>query len=240
MHDPIKDVYGLKPGDTLLLHFPGGESRTLTVVGLTRSQGGGVVLSGMVGLREAYGIVAPGVVPRGQDPLPSPYILQIDANHSNEIMKTITVIDGLFSVETSMLDEYAERFMDQFLPLPILIAALALFTSSVIIANSVALAMLERRRQVGILKAIGLQTEQVLGLLVLENVMLGLLGGGLGAGLGAAVVFGTDALGSAVSNFPMDAVVLLVLLSVGLSFVATVVSAVGPASERPLDALRYE
>ena len=100
---------------------------------------------------------------------------------------------------------------------------------------------LERRRQIGIMKAMGLQTENVLGLLLLENGLVGLGGGLLGAGLSILTLLGTQALGDvSAQNTPYAALGLLVLLAVGLSLAATLITAWGAARERPLNVLRYE
>ena len=63
--------------------------------------------------------------------------------------------------------------------------ALALFASSVIIANVVSLATLKRRHEIGIMKAFGLPIERVLGLL--ESALVGLVGGVRGVGPGVLI-----------------------------------------------------
>ncbi len=85
--------------------------------------------------------------------------------------------------DTRFLNDLINRIIDQFTSFPILVAALALFTGGVVIANSVALSTLERRREIGIMKAVGLQRERVLGMLLLENGLMGLVGGLIGVGI---------------------------------------------------------
>ena len=72
-----------------------------------------------------------------------------------------------------MLNDLINRVIDQFTSFPILVAALALVVGGIVIANSVALSTLERRREIGIMKAVGLQRERVLGMLLLENGLMG-------------------------------------------------------------------
>ncbi|TMF55442.1 MAG: FtsX-like permease family protein, partial [Chloroflexi bacterium] len=55
------------------------------------------------------------------------------------------------------------------------IASLALLAGIVIIANTVALAMLERRREIGILKSVGYDSGTVLSQVLLENAVVGAL-----------------------------------------------------------------
>ena len=46
-----------------------------------------------------------------------------------------------------------------------------------------ALSTLERRREIGIMKAVGLQRERVLGMLLIENGLMGIVGGLIGVGI---------------------------------------------------------
>jgi putative ABC transport system permease protein len=117
-----------------------------------------------------------------------------------------------------------------------------LFSGGVIIANTVSLTTLERRRQVGVMKAIGLKGRRVLLQMVLENGIVGLLGGLLGVGVG---VIGTLLLSinspvSITQSVDWIDVVLLLALSLVISLVATLLSAWTAAREKPLNVLRYE
>src|SRR5262249_5902410 len=53
------------------------------------------------------------------------------------------------------------------------VTSLAMLASVILIANTVALAMLERRRELGILKALGHTSRSVLGEVMLENGVVG-------------------------------------------------------------------
>ena len=60
------------------------------------------------------------------------------------------------------------------------LASLALFAGAIIIANAVALAMLERRREQAVLKSVGYTSGRVLAGVLVENGVIGGLGGVLG------------------------------------------------------------
>ena len=111
-------------------------------------------------------------------------------------------------------------------------------------ANTVALATLERRRQIGILKAVGLKGRRVLGVMLLENLLISLLGGLLGLGLSALGVAIMSRLGiEATILIPDDArpvAVALVIAAVLIGALATVLSARMAIRERALNVLRYE
>ena len=121
------------------------------------------------------------------------------------------------------------------------IASLALFAGAVIIANTVALAMLERRREIGILKSTGYTSRSVLAQVLVENGIVGGIGGITGILLvtAATSLLGTFALktplavGTPIALAVIAGVVLLTML------VALLV-AWGPSRVRPLEVLRYE
>ncbi len=121
-----------------------------------------------------------------------------------------------------------------------MVAFLALFSSAVIIANTVSLSVLERRRQIGVMKAVGLHSSQVLRLLLLESGLVGLLGGLLGTGAGAAVIVAMGVLSESPGSFPFVTLLGLVLLAVAIALVATLGTAWGASREKPLIVLRYE
>ena len=62
---------------------------------------------------------------------------------------------------------------------------IALFVSTFLIFNAVALAVVRQRRDIGILRALGLTRSQVVTVFLGEGLLLGAAGGLLGAGLGA-------------------------------------------------------
>src|SRR5205823_12961113 len=72
------------------------------------------------------------------------------------------------------------KTIDKLVLFPEIIAALSLFAGAVIIANTVALAMLERRREIGIMKAVGAKRRSIVQFLLVENAIVGFIGAGAG------------------------------------------------------------
>jgi putative ABC transport system permease protein len=108
--------------------------------------------------------------------------------------------------------------------------------------------VLEKTREVGIMKALGATNNEVLRLFLIESALFGFVGGVIGAALGLVVSFlmgelGTRIAGLAGLSSPLVTPQLLVLAIV-LSTVIGVVSGVWPARAasklRPIEALRYE
>ncbi len=64
---------------------------------------------------------------------------------------------------------------------------LVLIIATIGVVNSILLSTLERVREIGLLKAMGMKEKEIVGLFVLEGSGLGLLGGILGAAMGTAI-----------------------------------------------------
>jgi putative ABC transport system permease protein len=121
------------------------------------------------------------------------------------------------------------------------IAGLALVAGGVLIANSVGLAMLERRREMGIFKAIGYSSARILAGIAVEYALLGLVAGVAGMGAVALVFLAIDHLRPAARLVldPAQAPAMIVV-AIGIAFVSALAVAWRPTHARPLDVLRQE
>lgn len=171
-------------------------------------------------------------------------LVQVAPESLNEALLGLSSLPLTFSFDISFVDSVFRLLIDQFSAVPILVGLLSLGAAAVIMANTVALATLERRRQIGILKAIGLKGDRVLRIMLLENILIALLGAVLGIGLSALGVVVMTAFGMEdVQLIPPDAApiaILLVLAAVGIGALATFLSASVAVRERVLNVLRYE
>jgi len=170
--------------------------------------------------------------------------LQVDDEHLEDVMLRLSSMPGFFPLNIEFIDGIISRLINQFSALPLLVGILSLGAAAVIMANTVALATLERRKQIGILKAVGLKSKRVLGIMLLENVMVSLLGGFLGIGLSVIGVVVMTYFG--LEDFiliPDDArpvAIILVVSAVVIGTAATILSASAAVRERVLNVLRYE
>ncbi|MCC6616540.1 MAG: ABC transporter permease [Anaerolineae bacterium] len=172
------------------------------------------------------------------------YVLQTEQDKLNEVLLALTANPLNFTIDISFIDGLLKRFIDQFSAIPTVVGLLSLLAAAVTMANTVSLATLERRRQIGILKTVGLKGNRVLGVMLLENTLIGLLGGLLGIGLSAlGVAIATQlGVGSAIP-IPRDALpvaIALIVASVVIAWVATFLSARPAIAERVTHILRYE
>ena len=127
------------------------------------------------------------------------------------------------------------------------IAAISLIVGGIGIMNTMYMSVMERTKEIGVMKAIGAKNSHILQIFLIESGIYGLFGGIIGIliGLGiskaveiiAANYLGTELLRAYVS-LP------LILGALGFSFIVGAISGIAPsyrASQlRPVEALRYE
>jgi putative ABC transport system permease protein len=104
-------------------------------------------------------------------------------------------------------------------------------------------AVVERRRQIGVLRALGFSARAVGGGLLVESCVIALLGAGLGVGIGLFVAQNTVAfLGRLNSELrfsvPWDQIALVVLVSLAASVLMTLLPARAAGRLTPAEALR--
>src|SRR3984957_8243000 len=129
--------------------------------------------------------------------------------------------------------------------------SLALAVASIGIVNTLVMAILERRREIGIMKAIGASDGDVKGLFFAEAGVMGVFGGLVGVALGwtigRVINLGTNVYLKR-QHFPPEQIWFvpwwLVLGAIGFAIVVSLLSGLYPASRAarldPVQALRYE
>nr|WP_250649187.1 MULTISPECIES: ATP-binding cassette domain-containing protein [unclassified Actinomyces] len=124
--------------------------------------------------------------------------------------------------------------------------AISLVVSSIMIAIITYISVLERKKEIGVLRAIGASRSDVRHVFNAETVIEGLLAGLLGVGVTVLLSVPANALVDArfgvypIAHLPVTAGVVLVLISVGLTVLAGIIPSGKAAREDPVEALRSE
>ncbi|UGV41661.1 ABC transporter permease [Methanococcoides orientis] len=126
------------------------------------------------------------------------------------------------------------------------IAGISLLVGSVGIANTMFTSVLEKTKEIGIMKAIGARNEDILMIFLCNAALIGLVGGLLGILLGTAIVQVIVFLISMQLKIPfiftlsLKATAVATIVSIGVGLVAGLMPAKNASKLNPVDALRYE
>jgi putative ABC transport system permease protein len=149
---------------------------------------------------------------------------------------TVTDREGYIRRQTGQYDLIV-TMVQILLALAVLIAVLG-------VVNTLALSVLERTRELGLVRAVGLTRGQTMWMVTVEAVIIAvfgaLLGVASGSGLGAAVVRALHAGGITTLAFPWSRIGLYLLLGVAIGAVAAILPAFRAARTNVLKAISYE
>ncbi len=180
----------------------------------------------------------------------------INTDKTEEVSKTIAsnlrksrdVEEGKenFTVETTqqILDSLKKvlSFVTYFL---VAIAAISIVVGAVGITNTMYTSVLERTRDIGIMKAIGARNSDILTIFLFESGLLGLVGGIIGVGLGVLLgilveVIGSQAIGGGLiqASFSPGLILGSLLFAFLVGVLAGTVPAYNASKMSPVDALR--
>ncbi len=171
-------------------------------------------------------------------------VLSVANENLNQVLLDLSTNPTVLALDLTFIDGLLRRMIDQFAAIPTVVGLLSLLAAAVAMANTVALATLERRRQIGVMKAVGIKGWRVMLIMLLENTLIGLLGALLGIGLSAIGLALMTSLSEGMAiPVPADAVtvtVVLVVAAILISWLATVASGRAAVSEHVTEVLRYE
>ncbi len=227
---------GIQVGSTFTYRI-GTKMQTFTIVGIVRPSPQANVLPFNIG----SSVSAPLDVLPQQSPFQM-IIADVRPIGVPDLTTSLRLIPGVFVVDIDQFDSIVNRVLRQTAALPLLLAALSLFAASILVATTVSLSTLERRREIGVLKALGLKARQIMWQLVLQNSIVGFVGGLISLlpmliAL-ALVPVVTDEIVQL--PIPADLIVLLLALSTAVAVGATLITGWTAAHESPTTALHYE
>ena len=168
--------------------------------------------------------------------------MKIDSAQVNNALNTLGKIVPNATVQNlADIGTYIAGLLNNILDMLVAIASLSLIAGVIIIANAVALAMLERRRELGILKAVGYTSGTVLSEVMIENGIVGAIGALMAMLLATGAII---LLGTLIFNIAFSVSTLIVIGLIGGSALLAILTAAlvawGSVRVRPLEVLRYE
>ncbi|GAC1397967.1 MAG: hypothetical protein NVSMB49_04740 [Ktedonobacteraceae bacterium] len=170
------------------------------------------------------------------------YSLKVDPNQLPTFKRNINkVVPNALVFSVVDIDAIINQVLDNLIILLTTVASLAMIAGLIIIANAVALAMLERQREIGILKSVGYTSRSVLATVLIENGLVGLLGSLVAMLLvaGSITVLSTFIFQVQISVGPWLIALIVSVTSVVTMLVAMLV-AWNATRVRPLEVLRYQ
>ena len=132
------------------------------------------------------------------------------------------------------------------------IAAISLLVGAIGIANTMFMSVMERTRQIGVLKSLGTTNSEVMKLFVIESAMIGFIGGLIGiflgfiasgiiSELGVRLMIGAGMRGgTSITVITPELILFAIGFSVFIGALSGLLPARRAASLQPVEALRYE
>ena len=166
----------------------------------------------------------------------------INENHGEEDFASATSM-------SSILDSI-QSIMGILQTVLIAIASIALVVASIGIMNTMLTSVMERTREIGIMKAIGATNKDIMSIFIIEGLLLSIVGGVSGIIIG---IFGSRVVAALLSNMgpggggiPLEPVITFMAIALGLSvsMIVGILSSLYPAWKAarlsPIEAVRYE
>ncbi len=163
------------------------------------------------------------------------------------IARHVTQKDKDFSVTSrkEMQQSRAEMMnsMNTFL---LAIAAVSLIVGSVGIANTMFTSVLEKTKEIGIMKAIGARNNDILLIFLFNAAFIGLVGGIIGVVVGTILsgfmpaLMGNLPLARSITIVSLNSIIMALSVSVIVGILAGIIPAYQASKLKPVDALRYE
>lgn len=236
--------FGIKVNDTVTLSpTSGGKGKTFRVVGLLRSVGTGELDIGcFMSLEAAQDML-------GKEGYVSAFLVRLQSPELGEEVEQ--TLKQMFPKAEITRQEELMRQIDRIMSIIngvlLALAAVSLGVGGLGILNTVMMSVHERRREIGMLKAVGAERWHVLLLFLSEALIISLIGGGIGCGLGLAGVYLIQWF---VSTLGLELTIPLlispsilagaILIAAGIGIIAGLYPSWQAANVPPVEALRYE
>jgi putative ABC transport system permease protein len=225
-------------GSTVTVQLPRGGPHTMTVAGVYAKSD---TVNGLM--------ASTSLLPDLR--VPQPYQAYLRVADGTSVAAVRAQVDKLLadSPEVTVTDrsgyvDQQARSLDTTLLMIQILLALAILIAVLGIVNTLALSVLERTRELGLLRAIGLRRAQTMRMITVESVVISvfgaLLGLAVGTGLGAAVVRALKDQGITTLALPWSQLATYLALAAVVGVVAAVLPAIRAARIDVLGAIAHE
>lgn len=229
----VAEAQNLGVGDTINL----GDMR-FRVVGIYESSTGWEEMGGIISLRDAQNFI-------GRPRKVTLFLVDVDdPNQAGEMTQFIN--DRFPEAHAALSGEFVEQLPDMQGGNAMVggIAAIAILIGGMGMMNTMLMSVLERTREIGVLRSLGWRRRAILSLIVRESLALGILG----AAVGILVAFGLAAAFSSIRFYgevlqfawTMDIFVQSILVALALGLLGGIYPAFRATRLQPVEALRYE
>jgi putative ABC transport system permease protein len=229
---------GITVGQKLTVQLSRGDPHTYTVAGIAPND------------RSFGAYVLPDTAVRDfAVPQPTQAFIQLDPGTSvaqvqPSVEKLVANSPEVSVVDQARFTEQQTSGLDQILVMIQILLALAILIAVLGIVNTLALSVIERTRELGLLRAIGLGRAATMRMITVESVVISvfgaLLGIAVGTGLGAAVVEALRDEGFTHLTLPWGDMAVYLVLAAVIGVVAAVLPAIRAARLNVLGAIAHE
>jgi len=177
--------------------------------------------------------------------------VRVNNNENLPVVEAKLIEDGYRVTALSKTVEQASKIFQGIQAVLATFGGIALLVSAIGMFNTMTVTLLERTKEIGIMRTIGASPKDVKNLFISESIVVGFLGGVSGILMG--VVFGVTINvflnivagqfgGQSVTlfSFPLTFLLFIALFSAGVGYLTGVFPARRAGTLNPLDAIRYE
>lgn len=162
-----------------------------------------------------------------------------EAGEDNKVIEYTDLVDALMGSVTTIIDAISYVL--------IAFVAISLVVSSIMIGVITYISVLERKKEIGILRAIGASKRNISNVFNAETFIIGALAGVIGIGVTELLIIPANMILHALTEqnninaiLPPAAAVILIFLSIGLTLIGGIIPSRKAAKSDPVAALRSE
>jgi len=170
-----------------------------------------------------------------------------DSNEANAIKSEIErLLSGVRVVEQGQVLENVKQGTEIIKTFLLMVASISMLVAGIGIMNTMFISVIERRRDIGIMKAVGMSRVKILCAFLSESILLGILGGLLGCASGVAVSELAESISARFYDVTMavqfspKTLVFGFVFALALSTFSGLYPCWRATSYRPVECLRYE